>query len=257
MDAGPGHNLPPSDETVFIAEIEARHEKMLDRRKALLEAAERAPETIEDEATAGRAADFIKQLTAHEKDADRTRTSEKAPYLERGRWIDGFFKTAAVAGIAELKRTMTGRLTAYQRKVAEEERRRRMEEERRQREEAERKRREAEEAARAAQTEADLDAAVQAEQEAAEAKALADRAERDAQAGAADLSRQHSDAGTVASLRTSWKCTAYDLATVDLESLRRYFPRADIEKAIRGFIRGGGRELRGAAIEEVQEARVT
>lgn len=256
MDAGTGHNLPPSDENAFLNEIESRHGELLKRRDELVAASERAPETIGDAETAGKAADYIKQLGAHEKTADKARKDEKEPYLERGRWVDGFFKSIAVQGIADIKKAMTGRLTAYQRKVAEEERQRREAEERRQREEAERARREAEEKAQAAQTDEDLQAAVEAEQQAAEAQARAERAERDAQAGAADLSRQHSGAGTVASLRTSWKCTAYDPATVDLEALRPHIARAEIEKAIRGFIKAGGRELRGATIKEVSEARV-
>ena len=256
MDAGPGHNLPPSDESVFLGELEARHAELLDRRKSLLDAAERVPDTIEDAETADKTANFIKQLTAHEKKADKARTDEKSPYLERGRWIDGYFKTTAVAGVADLKRTVTARLTAYQRKVAEAERRRRLEKERQEREEAERKRQVAEEAARAAQTDEDLNAAVQAEQEAAEAAERAERAARDAEANAADLSRQHTSAGAVASLRTTWECTAYDPHTVDLEALRSHFAQADIEKAIRAYIRAGKRNLRGATIEAIQTARV-
>lgn len=256
MNTSVGHNQPPTDESAFLVELETRHAELLDRRAELVDAAERAPETIEDEETAGKAADYIKQLTAHEKTADRARTDEKAPYLSRGKWVDGFFKSTAVEGIAAVKKTMTDRLTAYQRRVAAEERRRREEEERRQREEAERQRREAEERAAAAETEEDLEAAVQAEQQADEAQEQAERAERASQAGAADMSRSHSSAGTVASLRTTWQCTAYDPVTVDLEALRQHFSRDAIEKAIRSYIRAGGRELGGAAIEEVSESRV-
>lgn len=251
-----GHNNPPSDKEVFLSELEGRHDGLVARRATLIEAAGRAPETIEDAETAGKAADFIKQLTAHEKAADTARTEEKAPFLERGRWIDGWFKGPVVAGIAEVKRSVTQRLTAYQRKVAEEERRRRGEEERRQREEAERARREAEERAKAAETDADLDAAIAAEEQAAQAQAEAERAERASRAAPADLSRQHSASGTVASLRTTWKCTSFSHPEVDLEALRDYLTHADIEKAIRAFVRAGGRELRGATIQEVAETRV-
>lgn len=256
MNAGIGDNNPPSDEQVFLSELEGRNASLLERRTALLEAATRVPETIEDAEVAGKAADFIKQLTAAEKAADRARTEEKAPYLQRGKWVDAWFKGPAVAGIAEVKKAITARLTAYQREEARKERERREAEERRQREEAERARREAEEKAAAAQTEGDLDAAVRAEEEAAEAQAAAERAERDAQAGAADMSRQHSAAGTVASLRTSIRCTAWRRPDLDLDALRPYFADADIEKAIRGYIRAGGRELRGATIEEISESRV-
>ncbi len=257
MNTGIGGNNPPSDEQAFLSELAGRHNPLLERLQELTDAAGRVPETVEDAETAGKLADFIKQLTAHEKRADKARTDEKAPYLERGRWVDGFFKTTVVVGIADIKKTMTGRLTVYQRKEAEKERQRREEEERRQREEAERARREAEEKAATAQTEEDLEDAVQAEEAADAAQAEAERAERAAQTGAADMSRQHSEAGTVASLRTMVKCTAWSRPELELNALRIYFADADIEKAIRAFIRDGGRELRGATIEEVSESRVT
>lgn len=271
MNAGPGHNLPPSDESVFLSELQGRHGELLDRRKALVEAADRVPTALTSSEEADKAANFIKQIITHEKTADSARTDEKGPYLERGRWVDGFFKTTAIEGVAAVKKTVNDRLTAYQRKVAEDERRRRQEEERRQREEAqrvaeeaERQRRVAEEAAKAVETEADLEAALQAEEEAAVAKrrleetrAAEERASRRAEAPAADLSRHRTSAGAVSSLRSSWKCTDYDPATVDLNALRLHFSPADIQKAIRGFIRAGGHELRGATIEEVQEARVS
>lgn len=256
MDTGIGHNQPPSDGEAFRSELVTRHNDLLDRRTALIEAADRVPETIEDEETAGKAADFIKQLTAHEKAADRARVDEKAPYLERGKWVDTFFKTVAVAEIAGIKKRVTGLLTAYQQKVAEEERRRREEEERHQREEADRLRREAEERAAAAQTDEELDAAVETEAQAADAAAQADRAGRAAQAGTAELSRRHSASGTVASLRTEWKCSAWWRPEIDLEALRPYLSDADIEKAIRGYIRAGGRNLKGATIEEIATSRV-
>lgn len=251
-----GSNNPPSDDVVFLTELASRHGPLLERRAELLDAAKRVPETIDNAETANKAADFVKQLAAHEKAANNARTKEKEPFLERGRWVDGFFKTTAVAGIAAVKKNVTQLLTAYQRKIAEEERQRREAEERRQREEAERARREAEERAKAAETDADLDAAIAAEEQAAEAQAQAERAERATQAGAADMSRQHSAAGTVASLRTTIQCTGFDVATLDLEALRLHFTPADVQKAIRAFIKAGGRELRGATIEEISETRV-
>ena len=256
MDAGLGDNNPPTDQDAFLFELRSRHAPLLRRRTELLDAAERAPATIADADSAGQAADFIKQLTAHEKLANRTRADEKAPYLERGRWVDGFFRNAALAGIGDVKKAIANRLTAYQRREAERERRRREEEERREREEAERARQEAEAKAAAAETEEELDAAVAAEEDAAAAQERAEQAERATQTGAADLSRQHTAAGTVASLRTTVKCTAFSRGALDLEALRPYLSVDSIEKAIRAYIRAGGRELRGATIEEVSESRV-
>lgn len=250
-----GHNQPPDDQSAFQAQLEERNEDLVARRNALLDAATRVPKEIDDE-TAEKAAHFIKQLTAHEKEADKARKAEKEPHLERGRWVDGFFKGRVTVGIPEVKAEVTRRLTAYQKQKADEERKRREEEERRQREEAERIRREAEEQARAAQTDEDLDKAIEADERARQAQLEAERAKRASEANAADLSRQHTSAGAVASLRTTVKCTSYALPELDLEALRGYFAHADIEKAIRSFIRAGGRQLRGANIEEVQETRV-
>lgn len=256
MNTGIGGNNPPSDQQVFLTELETRNAAIVSRRNALVEADKRAPKTIKNAEEAKKASDYIKQLIAHQNAADKARKDEKAPYLERGKWTDSFFKGPAVKGIAEIKTRMTDRLTVYQQAEVAKERARRAEEERQRREEAERARREAEEKAQAAQTEEDLNAAVQAEEEAQARAAEAERAERAAQAAASDLSRQHSGAGTVASLRTTWKCEGFDPATVDLGALRHHLSRDCIEKAIRAYIRAGGRELRGAKIEEVSESRV-
>ena len=249
-------NNPPSDKSVFVDTLQSRHGALLERSTELLEAAKRVPETVEDAEIAGKLADFFKQLSMHSKAVDKSRTEEKAVYLERGRWVDSFFKEIVIQGIPDTINTMKARLTAYQRREAERERRRREEEERARREEAERARQEAEAKAAAAENDDDLDAAVEAEEEAAERQAQAERAERATQAGTADLSRQHSSAGTVASLRTTWKCPAWSRSALDLEALRPYLADADLTKAIRAFIRAGGRDLRGATIEEVFESRV-
>ena len=152
---------------------------------------------------------------------------------------------------------MGDRLTAYQQRVEAEERRRREERERAEREEAERLRREAEERKRSAETEHDTLAAAEMEREADAAEERAERAGRAATASAADLSRSETDAGTVASLRTEWKCTAWRRLDLNLEKLRPYLGDAHIETAIRAFIRDGGRALEGATIEEVSRARVS
>ena len=266
-----GHNNPPTSESAFLSELEARHGDLLERRAFLIGAVERVPETIEDADTAGKAAKFVKQLQGFDKVADRARKDEKEPYFTRGKWVDSWFRDAVVDGLADAKKTMTLRITAYQRRIAEEERQRRAEEERRQREEArraaeeeERKRREADEAAKDIKTEADLDEALRKEAQAAEAErrkreeiAAAERARSRADAKAAELSRERYSGGATASLRTVVKCTGFDQATVDLEALRSHFAPADIEKAIRAFIRDGGRTLKGAEISEVTESRIT
>ena len=250
-----GHNVPPSDAEILSARLAEKYDGTIKRRDELLASALRAPPEVADEGAAGKFADLIKLITACTKNAEAERVAEKEPHLAAGRAVDGFFKriTDELAGA---KKTLEQRLTTYQRKKAEDERRRREEEERLRREEAERLAREA--AAREAElkNEDDLAAAIAAEEAAKQADADAVKAKREASAKAADLSRSRSDIGSVASLRTYWDFDGLDRETVDLEALRPYIALAAIEAAMRGFIRAGGREIRGARIFENTETVV-
>lgn len=65
--------------------------------------------------------------------------------------------------------------------------------------------------------------------------------------------------GEVSLLRRqpAWTFDEYDRDALDLEALRQHLPTDAIEKAIRSFIKAGGRDLRGVRIYERQEARVS
>lgn len=190
---------------------------------------------------------FISQLSAFMKVADAKREGAKAPYLDGGRRVDAFFK-AMTEPAEEAKKQANKLLTLYQRKVAEEARRKAEEEARKAREEEERRRREAEEAAAKLKTEEDLSSAISAERAAQEAEADRIAAEKAASVNAAELSRARSDYGGVASLRTFWDFDGLDRATLDLEALRPHIPADALEKALRSFIRAGGRDIKGARI---------
>lgn len=243
-----GDNKPPSEHPLR-ERLERTHGELLARKDELLAAASRAPTEIEDDETAGKVTDFIKQLAAATKNANAARVAEKEPYLEGGRQVDGFFK-AITDPLEKTKKAIERVLTAYQRKKADEERRRREEEERRAREAAERKRREAEEAAAKLASDEDLDNAISAEEAAKQAAADAAAAQKSADAKAAELSRNRGDYGGVASLRTFWDFRDLDRASLDLEALRNHLPMDGLEKAVRSFIKAGGRELRGVEIFE-------
>lgn len=245
-----GHNEPPAEVDNITARLTEEHADLLKRRDALLDAVDRVPETIDDEAQANKVADFIKQLQACVKNADAIRVDEKEPYLDGGRRVDGFFKGGIVEPISAAKKKVEARLTAYQRKVAEAERKRREEAERKAREEAERARKEAEERAAALREEEDLEAALAAEEAAKKAAEAAAQAEREANAKAADYSRSRSEHGSVASLRTVWTFADLDRAALDLEALRDHLPAAALDSAVRSFIKAGGRQLRGVRIYE-------
>lgn len=243
-----GDNMPPETPPIRDRLVED-YAALAKRRDELIEAADRAPATVEDEDTAGKIGDFIKQLTAAHKNAEAARVDEKEFFLDGGRQVDGFFKTITEP-LAKAKKLIEARLTEYQRKKAAEERRRREEEERKAREEADRLAKEAAERAAALAQESDLDEALAAEEAAKAAAAVASKAHQETSANAADLSRTRGDYGSVASLRTFWNFRNLDRDKLDLAPLRAHLPQDGLEKAVRSFIKAGGRDLNGVEIFE-------
>ena len=161
--------------------------------------------------------------------------------------MDTFFNVY----IADLKHSaddMRKRLTTYERAKAAEERRKRDEAARLEREEADRLRREAEEREKAAQTDVDLEQAVQVDEAARQAEADAVTAKKAADAKAAELHTTRGDYGSSSSLRTFWDFTDLDRRSIELQALRYHLPEDALEKAIRSFIKAGGRELLGVRI---------
>ena len=255
------HNRPPVPELIkdlasdLPEWLTSEHDQLTTRRDELLAAAGRAPAEVADDDTLRKLSDFVKQLTACTKASEAARVAAKEPTLGAGRVIDGFFR-AISDPLDKAKQTVERRMTAYQRQVAEAERRRREEEAASARMEAERQACEAAEKASAMRNERDLQEAASAEAMARQAAADAEQARKAATVRAADLSRTRSDYGSVASLRTYWDFRNLDKAEISLEALRPYLATSDIEKALRGFIRAGGRKIHGAEIFENTETVV-
>lgn len=245
------HNNPPSDIEILRERLAEEAAALTKRRDELLAAVERAPAEVGDDEMAGKVADLIKLITACHKNAESARTARKEPFLESGRAVDGFYKRITEP-LEKAKRLVETRLTLFQRKKAEAERQRREAEARRQAEEAERQRAAAAEAARKIETARDLDVAIEAETSAHQAQADASQAQRAAEAKPAELSRSRGDYGAVASLRSEWTGELVSRDDVDLDALRAHINSVEIEKAIRSFVRAGGRELKGANIYERQ-----
>ena len=99
---------------------------------------------------------------------------------------------------------------------------------------------------------------IEAESAAAQAKADAVKARKAAEAKPADLSRIRGDHGSVMSLRSNWVHDegSLDRATLDLEGLREHLPVEALHKAIRSYIKAGGRELDGVRIFEQHKTGV-
>ena len=258
-EPGMGHNLRfvsldvdgrvVLDANIFREYLGEEIAGLVARKAELLGSVSRVPATIADDETSRKVADLVKLIAACIKNAEADRVARKEPFLEGGRVIDGVFR-GITEPLTRAKTDVERRLTLYQREVAEAERHRREEVARAERAEAERLAREAAEAEAAAQTEADVDEAISADALAQQRGADAVAAQRAAEAKPAELSRQRSDFGAVASLRRFWDMEGLDRDTIDLNTLRPFLPLDALEKAVRSFIRSGGRELRGVRIFE-------
>ena len=245
-----GDNLPPDDADPLRDRLAETHAPLIARRDELLAAIERAPESIDDDETAGKMGDFSqKSIAACLKALEGTRVAEKEPYLSGGRSVDGFFHSVA-APLEKGKKRIDARRKDYLDRKAAEERKARIEAERIAREEAEAAARAAAEAAAKIKEEQDLDAAIAAEHAANKAKADAEKAAKAAAAKPADLSRTRGEQGSVSSLKQIWLFADLDRGALDLEALREHLPIKALEQAVRSFVAAGGRELDGVRIYE-------
>lgn len=245
-DNQPPTALPAPEE--LHAKLEIDHLALEKRRDELIAAEERMPEITSDELSA-KASDYMKQVSAAIKAGEAARVGAKEPYLEGGRVVDGFFKKITDP-LSALKARLTKAQTAFLREKEARERRARIEAEQKAREEAEAAKREAEEAAKKLESDDDLVDAIDAEQRANTAAADLVKANQESTAKAAELSRVRGDFGSLSSLRTHWTFCDLDRDKIDLEKLRQHLPSDGLERAVRGFIRAGGRKLDGVKIYE-------
>lgn len=239
-----GGNNPP------VAELLATAYEDLQREvNDALASAGRAPETVEDDVTLGKFGDLIRYLTKLSKQADDARKDEKEPFLTAGRDVDSFF-SPMTNNLGGAKKTLMARHTAYLAKKEAEERARREAAEKAAREEEEARLR----AAEAAQDSGNFD-------EADKHLALASEAEvRAVEAGAnlkpAELVRTYSSGGSVSTLKKEWTFAVESYDAVPLDTLRPYISADAVDKAIRAFVKAGGRQLAGVRIYEAAKSMV-
>lgn len=239
---------------VLIEDFQA----LIDRKEELLGSVSRAPLVIPDPETAERMAELRKQIRTCRNSTEAKRVDFKAPFLTAERQVDAVAKREITDPLDRAKATIDNRLTVWQRKVADEERKVREAEAARQAEEAAAREAEAQRLAEEAR-EREADATTEEELEAAivtgeQSTAEADKAEqarldlvaatRFAEAKPADLSRMRTTTGVVSSLRTFWDFDPKTLsrATLDWQVLAPHISTECLEKAIRSLIRAGGRE---------------
>lgn len=258
-----GHNRPD-----YVIELASRlpvdyGDRFQDRIDAIHKRMRTMPDRIETKADHDTAVDIVADLRSLHKDIEGTRVDEKDPFLRAERAVDGFFEPLKKT-VTSMQTSVTGQVHAYLNRIAAEERarreavaaeeRRRAEELRRQEDE---RRQKAEDARRAQARQRHQEVADALSKEADQADNMAQAMETEIEATKpADLARTRSNQGTLSTLKSEWVFAIEDLEAVPLDKLRPYLHREAIEKAIRAFVRVGGRELPGVRIYETTSAIV-
>jgi hypothetical protein len=212
---GIGHNAPPDALELFLQGLEGRT-RPLRERMAELEAGCARVMPPQDEAEAGRIADFIaKQVRPALREWAAAKKAEKEPVAAMGKAIDAHFAREATA-LEKEAAAVVAYLTAYkaeqERRAREEAARRRAEEEEARRvaaAQAEALRLEAEAKARAAEDELDR---ISAAQEAEVAAARASEAEVLAKAATPEPPKVRGEYGAqlVTVRRKNWRVVDWD-----------------------------------------------
>lgn len=241
-------NLPPLNHnsgasSLVLEQLAKDYASISETIEALAKRANSAPTAISDDNEHKTVATLEIDVRASLKNIEAQRVAEKAPYLKAEREIDGFFKQHSDR-LSRIATAMNKRVKDYLDAKMDAERRAHEETARIAREAQERALKEAEEAAAANKphlANAALDQAVHADQRATEAL-------QDAKASPADLSRTRTDTGVLSTLKTVWTHEITDYDAIPLDKLRPYFKRDEVDKAIRGYVRAGNRELPGTRI---------
>lgn len=228
-----GGNNPPTDAEILRDKLLEKYADLIRRKDDLVKAAEAVPEVCDSPAMEKRMTDFIAKLNACAKSGTDSHKLEKDPFLTGGRVVDSVLKSGVEGAMSDLAKKVNDRVTAYKRKVLEDQRRAQEEERQRQEAEAARLAKEAEEAASALVDEDDLDTALAAEQTARAAQAAATAAAEPVRA--AELTRTRTDLGVVSSLTTKLEGKILDIRQIDFSLISMHLRVGDIEFAIRQY----------------------
>ncbi len=177
-----GANNPPVN---IVETLSEKYKRELDQAAELRDAANNAPATISDDETEAKVSELILKMRGQERVFDEAQKSERKPYNDKVKEINGFFLTK-IEPLTALRGKLTARSGEYLDRKAAIERRKLEEEAQKKREQAQRDI----EAAQKAESEriAAEHARREEERKAVEAKAAKERAEqdrRDAEARAA------------------------------------------------------------------------
>lgn len=228
-----GHNGPPANDSV----IDDKYKEIAARGKQLADAAERIPSADAKGAAEGLAT-YIKQCKVYIKNVNEWHKETKAPHLEKGRQVDGAKNTALVVIENGMKKAAEQLQIIARRLQAAENERRRMAEEK-----ARIAREESDRLARQAQADNDAVAAAQAE----EAATIAKKAEKEAVQQTTSIK---TDEGAQVSFRKKWTFEVENYNQIPVSILRKYLGDEILDKAVRGAVKDGVREIKGVRIFE-------
>ena len=233
-----GSNKAPVEEVLKADFADLREEVAATTRRAL-----QIPQKVASDDDLAAVGVFIADCKALMKKLDAVRVDEGKPILDAQRGINDFFKRLSSLVNDNMAPAQNAGDTYVRRKAAEERARREREaEEARQREEQARIKAEKAKSA---------DAAILATARANVEADRAERAEAAAGAGVAELVKTRVE-GVTASARAEWTFRIEDYDAIDLNVLRPYLARPDVEKAIRSMVRiqKGSTKLAGVSVYE-------
>lgn len=229
------HNNPPAENQ--REQLEQKNADLIKRKAELLGSVGRMPKEIANDEMQDKFIDQIKLMKSCAKEAGSRQVIDKAPYLEGGRTVDGFYKPIQNDLSDAAKRLESGPLRAYQRKKYEAEQER-LRLERLQAERiAEEEHKTAEAAAKLATSDEDIDTAIAAEERANNAQQDAEKAAEAAAAPTNDLTRTHATYGGKASSSKKATFKIDNIREVDLEALRPFIQLGAIEMALRNYMK--------------------
>lgn len=246
-----GHNNPPTDHEMIRETLAEKNAKAITRAKALIEAADRVPTVIEDKDTSEKITDLEKQITVCFNVLEKARTEEKAPYWEMCKVVDGFFKKDFLDVLDGAKKRIKKIQTSFLVEEERKERERRAELARQEREKAEAEAAEAaklEQAGEVTKSEMVLDKAIQHEHDAAFFGEAAQAKGATVAASTGEMT------GARTSLRYTTVAEIEDWDRLDLNLLKPYMKREDVQKALNAALKFNAANIPGVKVWEKPEA---
>ena len=221
-------NNPPISERLAL-----ENEDLTPLVEAIAARANAAPKVIGSPDDAAVVSQLIVDARKLARDVDARRVNAKAPYLQAGRDVDGFFSPHSdrVGRVATVFQKIAD---DHARRVADEARRRAAEEARKFRDEQERQ-------AEIARRAAEANRAAVASKAEARIDYLEDRAaiEEAAAAGAAKdlVGTTTFDSGVKSTARDEWTFEIVDYDSIPFDKLRPYLKRDAVDAALRAFVK--------------------